>query len=206
MLYWSEATNNSDFWWSDQGKNNTCFWRGAWPWVSGTNHYQQLSRTLYICQGCFGGHTYQSQWKIWNAWHLVYLGWPKDHSDHGISSFAPLIPQYAQGSQGCSQKAGTLLKWSAREMCQKMCFGGLLQQMDPQESAWLLSSNITCARGYWGCWLPMSYSPKIPLGAQLHWVFSGAVKKYLCDNCDYTFDTLKENMPKALESVSVHTI
>lgn len=36
--------------------------------------------------------------------------------------------------------------------------------------------------------------------------FWGVVKKYLCDNCDYTFDTLKENMPKALESVSVHTI
>ena len=36
--------------------------------------------------------------------------------------------------------------------------------------------------------------------------FWGAVKKYLRDNCDYTFDTLKENMPKALESVSVQTI
>ena len=36
--------------------------------------------------------------------------------------------------------------------------------------------------------------------------FWGAVKKYLHDNCDYTFDTLKENMPKALESVSVQTI
>jgi hypothetical protein len=29
----------------------------------------------------------------------------------------------------------------------------------------------------------------------------GAVKKYLHDNCDYTFNTLKENMPKALKSV-----
>ncbi|KAG1839892.1 hypothetical protein DFJ58DRAFT_667458, partial [Suillus subalutaceus] len=27
--------------------------------------------------------------------------------------------------------------------------------------------------------------------------FWGAVKKYLRDNCDYTFATLKENMPKA---------
>lgn len=31
--------------------------------------------------------------------------------------------------------------------------------------------------------------------------FWSAVKKYLRDNCDYTFDTLKENMPKALASV-----
>lgn len=36
--------------------------------------------------------------------------------------------------------------------------------------------------------------------------FWGAVKKYLRDNCDYTFDTLKDNMPKALESVGLHTI
>jgi hypothetical protein len=32
------------------------------------------------------------------------------------------------------------------------------------------------------------------------------VKKYLCDNCDYTFYTLKENLPKALHSVHIHTI
>ncbi|KAF8235259.1 hypothetical protein L208DRAFT_1258059 [Tricholoma matsutake] len=37
-------------------------------------------------------------------------------------------------------------------------------------------------------------------------LFWGAVKKYLCDNCDYTFDTLKDNMPKALESVQLQTI
>ncbi|KIK82326.1 hypothetical protein PAXRUDRAFT_153951 [Paxillus rubicundulus Ve08.2h10] len=36
--------------------------------------------------------------------------------------------------------------------------------------------------------------------------FWGQVKKYLCDNCDYTFDTLKTNMPIALKSVSVNTI
>jgi len=36
--------------------------------------------------------------------------------------------------------------------------------------------------------------------------FWGLVKKYLRDNCDYTFDTLKANMPKALESVRLNTI
>jgi hypothetical protein len=36
--------------------------------------------------------------------------------------------------------------------------------------------------------------------------FWGVVKKYLRDNCDYTFATLKENMPKALESVRLSTI
>jgi len=36
--------------------------------------------------------------------------------------------------------------------------------------------------------------------------FWGAVKRYLRENCDYTFTTLQENMPKALESVEIHTI
>jgi len=36
--------------------------------------------------------------------------------------------------------------------------------------------------------------------------FWGAVKKYLCEHCDYTFETLKGNLPKALESVALHNI
>ncbi|KAM6496551.1 hypothetical protein JOM56_007024, partial [Amanita muscaria] len=36
--------------------------------------------------------------------------------------------------------------------------------------------------------------------------FWGAVKKYLRDHCDYTFKTLQQNMPKALESVELSTI
>jgi hypothetical protein len=36
--------------------------------------------------------------------------------------------------------------------------------------------------------------------------FWGTVKKYIRDSCDYTFDTLKENMWKALTSVKLETI
>lgn len=36
--------------------------------------------------------------------------------------------------------------------------------------------------------------------------FWGAMKKYLRDHCDYTFTTLQENLPKALESIAVGTI
>ena len=36
--------------------------------------------------------------------------------------------------------------------------------------------------------------------------FWGAIKRYLRENCDYTFTTLQENLPVALESVMVETI
>ena len=36
--------------------------------------------------------------------------------------------------------------------------------------------------------------------------FWGAVKKYLREHCDYSFETLKTNLPKALESVQISTI
>jgi hypothetical protein len=36
--------------------------------------------------------------------------------------------------------------------------------------------------------------------------FWGAVKKYLRDNCDYTFPGLQKNMPAALASVQISTI
>jgi hypothetical protein len=35
---------------------------------------------------------------------------------------------------------------------------------------------------------------------------SRALSRNICDNCDYTFDTLKENMPKALALVKLVTI
>ncbi|KAG2065305.1 hypothetical protein BDR04DRAFT_1130431 [Suillus decipiens] len=50
------------------------------------------------------------------------------------------------------------------------------------------------------------FLPKFHCKLNLIEFFWGQVKKYLCDNCDYTFDTLKKNMPLALASVSINTI
>ena len=36
--------------------------------------------------------------------------------------------------------------------------------------------------------------------------FWGAVKRYLRKNCDYTFETLKTNLPKAMDAVHLSTI
>ncbi|KAG1763413.1 hypothetical protein EDD22DRAFT_979392 [Suillus occidentalis] len=45
--------------------------------------------------------------------------------------------------------------------------------------------------------------PNQPKGIKFFW---GRVKKYLRDNCDGSFETLKTNMPKALKSVQVNTV
>ena len=50
------------------------------------------------------------------------------------------------------------------------------------------------------------FLPKFHCGLNSTEFFWGMAKKYLQDNCDYTFNTPKENMPKALASVPLQTI
>jgi hypothetical protein len=50
------------------------------------------------------------------------------------------------------------------------------------------------------------FLPKFHCEFNLIEYFWGMVKKYLSNNCDYTFDTLKENMLKALASIPLHNI
>jgi len=47
---------------------------------------------------------------------------------------------------------------------------------------------------------------KFHCGLNLIEFFWGCVKKYLQGNCDYTFNTLKTNLPITLASVSMNTI
>jgi hypothetical protein len=75
-----------------------------------------------------------------------------------------------------------------------------MQQPDFREQRSLVQEVIEAA-GHLCIFLPKFH-------CELNFIefFWGAVKKYLRDNCDYTFDTLKENLPKALASVDVKTI
>jgi transposase len=55
--------------------------------------------------------------------------------------------------------------------------------------------------GYMCIFLPKFHCELNPI--EFFW---SQVKKYLRDNCDYTFDTLKKNMLLALASVSINMI
>lgn len=92
---------------------------------------------------------------------------------------------------------GKCKKCTSESCCQKHI---LELQPDFQQQKSLVQEVIEAA-GHLCIVLPKFY-------CELNFIefFWGAVKKYLWDNCDYTFDTLKENMPKALMSVRLKTI
>jgi hypothetical protein len=75
-------------------------------------------------------------------------------------------------------------------------------QHNPQLGKWI-RLWIQGGNKYGLLWI---FLPKFHCELNFIEFFWGAVNKYLRENCDYTFDTLKENMPKALESVSIMTI
>ena len=97
------------------------------------------------------------------------------------------------------------LKMKCRDKCQlgsaNCCAKRLLEvQQDFQEQRSLVQEVIEAA-GHLCIFLPKFH-------CELNFIeyFWGAMKKYLRNHCDYTFTTLQENVPKALESVAVETI
>lgn len=102
-----------------------------------------------------------------------------------------------------------LFRKKLRGRCESKCEVGALAccnkrilelQPDFQEQKSLVQEVIEAA-GHLCIFLPKFH-------CELNFIefFWGAVKKYLRDRCDYTFDTLKENMPLALASVQLQTI
>ena len=81
-----------------------------------------------------------------------------------------------------------------------LCQGILEAQPDFQEQH-LFVQEVIEAAGHLCIFLPKFH-------CELNFIeyFWGALKKYLRDHYDYTFKTLQENLPKALESVAVETI
>ena len=91
--------------------------------------------------------------------------------------------------------------------CEKRCKSNdccnkriLRLQPDFLEQKSLVQETIEAAK-HLCLFLPKFHCKLNPIG-----YFWGMVKKYLCDHCNYSFDGLKDNLPKALESVQIQTI
>lgn len=120
----------------------------------------------------------------------------------------PEFPGEPKGIKQVLQERGLWingLKLKCRDKCHmgsvNCCAKRLLEmQPDFQEQRSLVQEVIEAA-GHLCIFLPKFH-------CELNFIeyFWGAIKKYLRDHCDYTFTTLQENLPKALESVAVGTI
>jgi hypothetical protein len=125
--------------------------------------------------------------------------YPPDH---------PEYPNEPKGIKAVLNERG-LYQTKLRGKCPRKCEAGVTNccnkhilelQPDFQQQKSLVQEVIEAA-GHLCIFLPKFH-------CELNFIefFWGVVKKYLRDNCDYTFDTLKENMPKALASVPLNTI
>ena len=141
---------------------------------------------------------------LWDGWYthdgqkvVQPMVFPHDHSETlSIAKGIKAIMKEHRIWQGKLQ--GKCSKKHATDSC---CNAHILEmQPDFMEQKSLVQEVIEEV-GHLCIVLPKSH-------CELNFIefFWGAVKKYLHDNCDYTFDTLKENMPKALESVQLSTI
>ena len=99
-----------------------------------------------------------------------------------------------------------LYKDRLRGKCKKCmsdsCCGKRILEMQPDfQQQKSLVQEVIKAAGHLCILLPKFH-------CELNFIefFWGTIKKYLWDNCDYTFDTLKGNMPKVLESIQLQTI
>jgi hypothetical protein len=138
----------------------------------------------YICDG------------IMVSQPMVY---PSNHPDHpdmqkGVKAVLVKHGLWQQQLQGKCKKA---CKPDADACCNK-CI--LDHQPDFCEQKSLVQETIEAA-GHLCLFLPKFH-------CELNFIefFWGMVKKYFYDNCNYTFDTLKENLLKALHSVHIHII
>ncbi|KAJ3881314.1 hypothetical protein F5051DRAFT_437009 [Lentinula edodes] len=138
-------------------------------------------------------------WFIRNGQHIDQpMIFPPDH---------PVYPDEPKGMQQVLMERGL---WKAKLLmkCKGDCPDAidccvrrvLSLQPDFQEQISLVQEVIEAA-GHLCLFLPKFH-------CEINFIeyFWGAVKRYLREHCDYTFKTLRENMPKALASIQVELI
>jgi len=137
----------------------------------------------YICNGQKTAQT------------MIY---PNDHPTHpdkpkGINAVLTECGLYQSQLRGkCESKCEP----DKEDCCNKQILG---HQDNFQQQKSLVQETIEAA-GHLCIFLPKFH-------CELNYIefFWGVVKKYLRDNCDYTFDALKRNLPHALSSVCLNT-
>ena len=165
---------------------------------------------LHMVEMLYSFRTWTSTW--WqassNAWWVVYTRQHYSLPAHDLPHWSPGLPWYTEGCQGHTYGTRSLAA-KLRGKCAKACKSDndaccnkhiLERQPDFAEQKSLVQETIEAA-GHLCLFLPKFH-------CELNFIefFWGMVKKFLCDNCEYNFETLKENLPKALDSVHIHTI
>jgi len=136
-------------------------------------------------------------WFIHNGLKITQpMVYPADH---------PTNPNVTKGIKAVLMERGLLpdgLRGKCKKCTSDVCCSKRILELQPdfQEQKSLVQEVIEAAGHL--CILLLKFHCELNF-IEFYW---GAVKKYLHDNCDYTFDTLKENMPKALKSVRLQTI
>lgn len=148
----------------------------------------------------------KTQARMWNGWYIhdgvhveQRMVFPPDHAE---------FPNEAKGMKQVLVERGLwhggLLK-ECKEKCAHdaiaCCVTRILSLQPDFLAQKSLVQEVVEAAGHICIFLP-KYHCKLNF-IEFFW---GAVKRWLRNNCDYTFQTLKENMPKAMASVSVQTI
>jgi transposase len=124
---------------------------------------------------------------------------PQDHPD---------FPSQQKGMKHVLKERGLWIN-SLHMVCKDGCLPQsnsccatwiLERQPDFQKQQSLVQETIEC-HGHLCIFLPKYH-------CELNFIefFWGAVKRFLRENCDYTFEGLKRNMPIALSSVDIKTI
>lgn len=121
--------------------------------------------------------------------HSKYLNQPK-----GIKV---ILSEHRLWKFNLHGKCSSKCKTGATESCDQ-CI--LQYKLNFQEQRPLIQEIIEAARH------TCIFLPKFHCELNFIEFFWGRVKKYLHDNCDSSFESLKTNMPKALESVQVNTV
>jgi hypothetical protein len=80
------------------------------------------------------------------------------------------------------------------------CNKPILELQDDFKTQKSLAQETIEAAGH--CWI---FLPKLHCELNYFEFFWGVVKKYLRDNCNYTFEALKMNLPDALQFVQLKT-